>query len=185
MISETNGINVCTRVLIVDDYLLMRAGIAAVLETDPYLQVCGAVGSEAEALKMARSARPDIAIVDLSLSIAGGLTLFCKLCRALPKLRILVLSMHDEKVYAERALDAGAHGYVMKEDAAASLLNAVWTVRNGGVYLSSRMRNTLLLREPPAATRGLLATQPAYRSDASRHQVTETAFQANTAAKPG
>ena len=131
-------------ILIIDDHPVMRAGITAVLGQESDLSICGEASNEEDSLQLARQLRPDLVIIDLSLSGTSGTALLTKLKHVLPDLRLLVLSMHDEHVHAEKCLRAGAHGYLMKDQAPATLVKAVRAVLNGELYVSDHMRTLLL-----------------------------------------
>ncbi|WP_063926001.1 response regulator [Cupriavidus sp. IDO] len=131
-----------TQILIVDDHPIIREGLAHLLNQHEDLHVCCAAASAEEALaKMA--CRPEMAIVDLSLHSNSGLELVKTLRQHYPDLAILVLSMHDESQFAERALRAGANGYLMKLEATEHIMNAVREVRAGNTYLSAAMHDKL------------------------------------------
>jgi DNA-binding NarL/FixJ family response regulator len=126
-------------VLVVDDHPAVRVSLAQLINDEPDMAVCAAAATPAEALDQVPKVHPDLAVVDLSLGESSGLDLIETLRVSYPALRILVLSMHDEELFAERALRAGAQGYLMKGDAARHLLSAVRRVARGGVYLSARV----------------------------------------------
>jgi DNA-binding NarL/FixJ family response regulator len=133
-----------TKILIVDDHPIVREGLARRINRQPDLVVSGEADGAAEAMKAMAACPPDLAVVDLTLTDRGGLELIKDLQVRRPKLPILVLSMHDETVYAERALRAGAKGYIMKQEATDHVIEAIRRVRDGGVYLSERMASRLL-----------------------------------------
>lgn len=133
-----------TRVLVVDDHPLFRRGLLEVLTAAPKIAVCGEAGTVAEALAQAAAQRPDVAIVDLTLGDESGLDLVATLRRTHPTMRILVVSGHDERVHADRALQAGALGYVMKDKAATELLQAVRRVAMGKSYVSEETADRIL-----------------------------------------
>jgi DNA-binding NarL/FixJ family response regulator len=140
------------RVLLVDDHPLMREGVANWINREPDLEICGKAASVAEALKLLSLRRPDVIVTDLSMSGRNGIEMI-KDVRALhPEVPILVLSMHDELLYASRALKAGASGYIMKEAGGESLVAAIRHVLQGGIFVSSRvaekMLGTLAGRQP-------------------------------------
>lgn len=110
------------RVMLVDDHPIVRRGLAELIAQEPGLSVCGEASAYAEALKCLEKTKPDLVIVDVSLEDSNGIELTRQLRALCPELAILVLSMHEESVYAERALRAGANGYVMKAEAAETLL---------------------------------------------------------------
>lgn len=132
------------RIAVVDDHPLVRSGVIAVLSRQPNLQLCFEAGSEDEAVKQVEQQQPDLVIVDLSLRKSSGFTLFSMLLRLKRDLRILVLSMHDENIYAEKVLKAGAHGYVMKQEATEVLVDAINQVLAGELYVSKQMRAAFL-----------------------------------------
>ncbi len=132
------------RVLLVDDHPIVRQGLAELIDQEPDLSVCGEAKSAAEAWQVIETSHPDIAIVDISLQDTSGIELIKDLKVRHPELPVLVLSMHDEGLYAERALRAGAKGYVMKEEATERLMAAVRRVHGGEMYLSERMSSRLL-----------------------------------------
>jgi DNA-binding NarL/FixJ family response regulator len=127
------------RLLIVDDHPLFRKGLEELIHSDAAFAVCGEADNAAEAMQVIRKLNPDMAIVDLSLPGANGIELIKNIRAEFPKLPILVLSMHDESLYALRALRAGADGYVMKHEAMANVIHAIREVFNGRPYLSPAM----------------------------------------------
>lgn len=143
------------RILIVDDHAIVRHGISLLLSKHPEFAVCGEAGSVEEALQAAERLGPDIALVDLTLKDRSGLELLRELRERFPVIRPLVVSMHDEAEYAERALRAGARGYVMKENADEVIVDALRTVMKGEVYaspeVSARMLKQMVSGEPAAA----------------------------------
>src|SRR6476619_134270 len=127
------------RIVIVDDHPLFRKGLQELIHSDNSFAVCGEAGSASEAMEVIRKLHPDLVIVDLSLPGANGIELIKNIRAEYPKLPILVLSMHDESLYALRAMRAGADGYVMKHEAMANVVQAVHEVFNGRPYLSPAM----------------------------------------------
>src|SRR5437867_9619496 len=127
------------RILIVDDHPLFRKGLEELIQSDDSFAVCGEAGNAAEAMDVIRKLSPELAIVDLSLPGANGIELIKNIRAEFPKLPILVLSLHDESLYAVRALRAGADGYVMKHEAMANVIQAIREVFNGRRYLSRAM----------------------------------------------
>jgi DNA-binding NarL/FixJ family response regulator len=136
------------RVLLVDDHPIVRYAMAQLMNQEEDLVVCGEASTPAEALTAISAARPEIVLVDISLGRANGLDLAKTIHRMDPELPILVLSMHDESTYAPRALQAGAMGYVMKQEAPETILGAVRTVLDGECFISERMGATRGAREP-------------------------------------
>ena len=127
------------RILLVDDHPLVRMGLRALLEGEPDLQVCGEAASLADALAAVRALHPDLVVTDLSLGDGNGLELIKRLHSQQPQLRVLVCSMHDEKLFALRALGAGTCGYVSKEEAGRHVADAVRECLRGHVWLSRAM----------------------------------------------
>ena len=134
------------RVLIVDDHPIVRLGIRQMIAAEPRLTICGEAESAKAALDLVKSLKPDLALVDLSLEDGSGLELI-RACREIaPDTRVLVLSMHDEALFAERALRAGARGYLMKREAIDGLVHAIDEVLAGRLFVSGRMSQHLLER---------------------------------------
>ena len=127
------------KVFLVDDHPMVREHLTALLQREQDLQVCGEAGDAPTALSLITRQAPDLVILDISLKHSHGLELLKDLKNLQPDLPVLVLSMHDETLYAERALRAGAMGYITKEEATVSVLSAVRKVLAGQVYLSDRM----------------------------------------------
>jgi DNA-binding NarL/FixJ family response regulator len=127
------------RIVIVDDHPLFRKGLEQLIHSDGAFAVCGEAGNASEAMDVIRKLNPDLTIVDLSLPGANGIELIKNIRAEFSKLPILVLSMHDESLYALRALRAGAEGYVMKHEAMANVVQAIREVFNGRPYLSPAM----------------------------------------------
>ncbi|MGD9598125.1 MAG: response regulator [Steroidobacteraceae bacterium] len=139
------------RVLIVDDHPIVRHGLGRMIEAAPDLEVCGEVENVADAKRAIRELHPDVVIVDLSLGQGDGLELIRDARAHHPRLPMLVLSMHEESIYAERLLAAGARGYIMKEAASDQLLIALRRVLSGKVYLSEALAVRLRSRDATAA----------------------------------
>src|ERR1700719_4196272 len=131
-------------VLVVDDHPLMRQGLAMLINQQQDLQVCGEAEEAVAAMQAVAQMRPDIMILDISLSGPDGLELLKNIRATDPELPVLVLSMHDEAIYAERALRARANGYIMKQEATEKVLVAVRRILGGDIYLSDRMANKML-----------------------------------------
>jgi len=133
-----------TRILIVDDHPLVRTGFSQLIGDCPDLEVCGEAGDMAEALKQIDTTSPDLAIIDLSLAGGSGLDLIERIRSRNKDILMLVASMHDETLYAERVLAAGARGYINKQEAQDSIIRAIRQVLSGKVYLSQQMTDRLL-----------------------------------------
>ncbi len=132
------------RVLLVDDHPIMRHGLAQLIRMEPGLTVDGEAGRAAEGLESVGRLQPDVTVIDLTLPDKSGLELIKDIQAMHPGCRCIVLSMHDENLYAERALRAGARGYVMKETAAETLIRAIHRVLAGGIYVSEAMASRML-----------------------------------------
>lgn len=131
-------------VLIVDDHPIVRKGLAQLISHEPDMNVCGDAEDVEQALAQVARLHPDIVIVDLTLKKLSGLDLIRQLQNLQPDLATLVLSMHDESLYAERALRAGARGYIMKQEGTDKLVTAIRTVLAGDIYVSERMAARML-----------------------------------------
>src|SRR5215472_16861281 len=127
------------RIVIVDDHPLFRKGLEQLIRAERSFTVCGEAANAAEAMDVIRRLEPDLAIVDLSLPGTNGIELIKNIRVEFPRLTILVLSMHDESLYAVRALRAGAAGYVMKHEAMGNVIEAIQEVLSGRPYLSPDM----------------------------------------------
>ena len=132
------------RILVVDDHPIVRQGLALLINREPDLVVCGEAEEAMGAMHVLASARPDVLIVDISLNGPDGLDLLKNIRTTHPNLPVLILSMHDESIYAERALRAGANGYIMKQEATEKVLVAVRRILSGEIYVSDRIANRML-----------------------------------------
>ena len=132
------------RVLIVDDHPIVREGLDRLLSREEDLLVCGQAEDAPQALELLESVRPDLAIVDISLASGNGLDLVRQMRAEDTRIRILVSSMHDETLYAERALRAGARGYINKQQATEKIVEALRRIVDGRIYLSEQMTDRLL-----------------------------------------
>lgn len=132
------------RVLVVDDHPVLRQGLKLLINQEPDLMVCGEAENLQQAFTAIREKRPDIVIIDLSLAQGSGIDLIKNIKPRYPDLPILVLSMHEESLYAERALRAGARGYIMKKEAPEKVISAIRKVLEGSLYVSEAMGDKLL-----------------------------------------
>ncbi len=132
------------KVLIVDDHPLMREGLIARIGTQADMSVCGEAASVREALAKAKATGPDVVIVDIGLAESHGLDLIREINSQFPDMRVLVASAYDESLYAERALRAGAHGYINKQQCQEDLIHALHAILKGERYLSPKMTQHLL-----------------------------------------
>jgi DNA-binding NarL/FixJ family response regulator len=131
-------------VFVVDDHPIVRQGLALLINQESDLAVCGEAEEMHSALSAIQVVRPDILIVDISLNGPDGLELLKNIRLTAPRLPVLILSMHDESIYAERALRAGANGYIMKQEATDKVLVALRRILNGEIYVSDRIANSML-----------------------------------------
>ncbi len=131
-------------VFVVDDHPIVRQGLALLINQEPDLAVCGEAEEMHSALKAIEACRPDILIVDISLNGPDGLELLKNIRITSPRMPVLMLSMHDESIYAERALRAGANGYIMKQEATERVLVALRRILSGEIYVSERIANSML-----------------------------------------
>ena len=144
--APTNGKDSRHRVIIIDDHPLLRRGMVALLSDQPDLHVCGEAENAKAALQVMRDLVPDVALVDINLPGANGLELIKLMLAEQPKLRILVVSMHDESLYALRSLRAGAKGYLMKAEAIDQIVAAVRRVAEGNIYVTPRFSERLVFK---------------------------------------
>lgn len=149
-----------SRVLIVDDHPILRHGIGQLLNREPDLEVCAEAGDRDEALAALTRERVDLAVVDISLDVISGLDLLKLVRERHPAVRCLVLSMHDETLYAERALRAGARGYVMKQEATRRITTALRRIRDGHIYVSEQLGSMLLGRLVEAPAQAAVTASP-------------------------
>jgi DNA-binding NarL/FixJ family response regulator len=127
------------KILLVDDHPLVREGLANLIHQHPDLQVCGEAAGEPEALQLVGSVQPDVAVVDLSLENGSGLELIKSIKAKHPTVAMLALSMHEESLYAERAIRAGARGYLMKREAAKKVIQGIRAVLVGQLFVSEKI----------------------------------------------
>jgi DNA-binding NarL/FixJ family response regulator len=144
-----------TRVFLVDDHAMFRDGLRQLINMEPDLTVCGEAANAAEAHREICQCAPDLVIVDISLPGGNGIDLIKTLKSEFADLLTLVVSMHDESLYGERALRAGAMGYLMKSEPARTVLDAIRTVIGGDVYVSDKMASSVVSKfvqgDPPEA----------------------------------
>jgi DNA-binding NarL/FixJ family response regulator len=147
------------RILIVDDHAAVRLGLRTLVEDAADLEWCGEAGTADEAIRMIDAKKPDLVIVDLSLAGSSGLELIKRIKARSPEVKMLVSSMYDESLYAERVLNAGALGYVGKHEAMEKVIEAMRSVLRGKIFLSPAM-NDVLLRRLITAERGATKRSP-------------------------
>ena len=156
----SNGSASKRRIFIVDDHPLVRDGLANLINQQADLAVCGEAEDSASAIAGMESGKPDVALIDISLKNESGLELVKTLQTQFPSLSLIVLSMHDEALYAERALHAGARGYVMKRETTKNVLTAIRRVLEGDIYVSDRVVNSMAKR---MSSRKSAAAEPVER----------------------
>jgi DNA-binding NarL/FixJ family response regulator len=127
------------RILLVDDHPLVREGLVNLLHQQPDMEVCGEAASQPQALQLISGAPPDVAVIDISLENGSGLELIKNIKAMYPAVAMLALSMHEESLYAERALRAGARGYLMKREAARKVIQGIHAVRAGQIFVSDKV----------------------------------------------
>ncbi len=161
MARDMSGRTQNARILIIDDHPIVREGLLAMLSTKPGLEICGEAANIIDALKLIDREKPDLAIVDLSLPDGSGLDLIKRIKARNGDTKILVMSMSDESLFAERSLRAGAMGYLHKQEAREKLLEAIQQILAGEIFVSPLIKNRLLhqvmtgsqpLQQPPIAT---------------------------------
>lgn len=157
-----------TNILLVDDHPAVREGLAESISRESDLTVCGQAEDHRGALKEIESEKPDLVVIDLMLKNSSGLELIKDIHARWPQILILVVSMHDEMLYAERVLRAGAHGYITKQEATRNVLLAIRRLLNGGIYLSEKTSSTILAR---------LAAKPKVVSDSITDLLAEREMQ--------
>lgn len=135
-----------SQILIVDDHPLFRQGLRELIDREPGWRVCGEAADAAEATRLVQETKPTLVIVDISLAGTNGIDLIKSLSANNPELALLVVSMHDESLYAERAIRAGALGYVMKHEPPKTFKTAIHRVLGGEMFLSERMATSLLAK---------------------------------------
>jgi len=127
------------KVLLVDDHPLVRDGLVSLINQQPDLEVCAVADGEADALERIADTRPEVVTVDITLENGSGIELLKSIRAAYPEIKTLVLSMHDETIYAERALHAGARGYVMKREATTKVIAGIRAVHAGQMFISEKI----------------------------------------------
>ncbi len=137
-------IQTTARIVIVDDHGIVRYGYSQLINQQPAMEVCGTATAEQEGFELVRSAQPDLAIVDLSLRSGDGLDLVRSLAQHAQSVKTLVISAHDERLFAHRVLSAGARGFINKQEAPEKLIAGIQTILNGGFFFSEEVTRTLL-----------------------------------------
>jgi DNA-binding NarL/FixJ family response regulator len=145
-VSSVKKKKVCTktRILIVDDHPMMRQGLAALINNEPDLAICCEAQNAAEAMEAIATKNPDMVLADITLPDKSGLELIKDIQALHPGMRVLVISMHDESLYAERVLRAGGRGYIMKQEGGKRLMEGIRQVLAGQIYVSEKMSRRIL-----------------------------------------
>ena len=146
------------KVLLVDDHPILRAGLGRLINQEADMMICGEAEDGPTAFDLVGTLNPDIAVIDISLKGSNGIELVKNLKARYPELPTMVLSMHDESLYAERALRAGSLGYIMKEEAIGQVLVAIRKVLLGEIFLSEKMKSKML--QQMASGRGKVVSSP-------------------------
>lgn len=133
-------------VLIVEDHEIFRLGIRELINHEPDLAVCGEADDVESARTLIRKLRPDLVIIDITLKKSNGMDLIKEISAHYKSMKTLVLSMHDELLYAERSLQAGAQGYIMKQETSRSIVKAIRHILAGNIYVSQEIMDNLLER---------------------------------------
>ncbi len=132
------------RIFLVDDHPIVREGMGRLIDREPDMTLCGESDGDNDLLAAIKDSTPDVVVLDLSLRGATGLDLIAPIKAHVPGVRVFVLSMHDEKIYAERVIRAGAMGYIMKQEAPAKVLDAIRCVASGELFLSPNVAQTVI-----------------------------------------
>jgi DNA-binding NarL/FixJ family response regulator len=143
---KSRNLSGAVRILIVDDHASIREGLRAILSREPGIDVCGDAGDAMAAMKLVREESPTLAIVDISIGDESGLDLIRRIRELDATVRILAWSMYDDLLYAERALSAGAMGFINKREGTRTIVLAIRSIVAGNVYLSERMKNHMIHR---------------------------------------
>ena len=146
------------KVLLVDDHPILRTGLRRMIDQESDMQVCGEAEDGPKAFELCGTLTPDIAVIDISLKGSNGIELVKNLKARYPELPTLVLSMHDESLYAERALRAGSRGYIMKEEAIEQVLVAIRRALVGEIFLSEKMKSRMI--QQMASGKGKVVSSP-------------------------
>ena len=142
-----------TKILVVDDHPIVRQGLTELVNREDDLMVCGQAEDAHQAMQAVKALKPDMIIVDISLKETSGMELIKDIKARYPSLSVLALSMHDESMYAERVLRAGAEGYIMKAEATENIVMAIRKILSGQIYLSDRMAPKMVRKLVGAGTK--------------------------------
>ena len=144
--SNKQSINATIKILVVDDHPIVRQGLSQLIEHESDMTVCAQAEDAPKAMNLMREVKPDFAIVDISLKETSGMELIKDFKASYPDLPILALSMHDESLYAERALRSGAKGYMMKSEATEKVVDAIRAIMDGRIFVSEKMAGKIMHR---------------------------------------
>lgn len=134
------------RIIIVEDHPVFRTGLAKILQSQNDFEICGEAEDVPNGFKIIQIQKPDFVIIDISLKNTNGLELVKDIAKHLPNIKTVVLSMHDEKIYAERALKAGALGYIMKDKTSDEIVKALREILKGNIYVSNSIVTSIVLK---------------------------------------
>ncbi len=138
------------RIMIVDDHTILRAGLIALLNAEPGMEVIGEAGDEQSAVALVTEKRPDVVLMDISMPEAGGIEATRHIKQLTPEVRVLMLTLHEDKSMMQEAIRAGAMGYILKKAIKSELVNAIHTVMRDELYLHPAMARLLVMEDPPA-----------------------------------
>jgi DNA-binding NarL/FixJ family response regulator len=141
-----------TRLVLADDHRILLAGLRKIIEAERDLEIVGEATTGVEAMKLVREQRPDVALVDISMPELGGIALTRRLTQEHASVRVIMLTLHEDRAYVNQALQAGARGYVLKRAAAENLIGAIRAVMNGGTYVDSEVARRLFDARPKRAS---------------------------------
>lgn len=136
----------CKSIFLVDDHVLIRRGLAEMINEQPDMEVCGEAATASDAMEQIRAKMPDLAVIDLSLKEGNGLELIKDIRYTNETIRLIVASMHDEDIFAERVMKAGAQGYINKSESAERFIDAIRTVLKGKISLSGQLSERIMRR---------------------------------------
>jgi DNA-binding NarL/FixJ family response regulator len=153
------------RIVVADDHAVLRAGLIALLNNEPDMEVVGQAGDGAAALRVAQAVQPDVILLDINMPGVNGLEALDELHRSVPQSRVLVLTMHDDETYLRQVLASGGSGYVLKQAADKELLSAIRTVQSGGMFLHPAHAQALLAHPSGRETASAQHEQLAQLSD--------------------
>jgi DNA-binding NarL/FixJ family response regulator len=146
-------VTIKTRIVLADDHPIVLNGLRNIIQAEQHLELVGEASSGLAALKVIREERPDVAVVDISMPEMNGILLARRLADEMPSVRILVLTLHEDRAYLKQALDAGINGYMLKRSAAENLVHAIKAVAVGGIYVDPTIASQMFPALPRRAGR--------------------------------